>query len=46
MPSGTMWPGNPVGETDTAIKTPARGDIFVFKYPEHPDQSLVMRIAG
>jgi signal peptidase I len=49
MPSGSMWPGIPVGETvtaDTSIKNPARGDVFVFKYPEHPETSFVKRIVG
>jgi signal peptidase I len=49
MPSGSMWPTIPVGESvtaDTSMKTPARGDIFVFKHPEHPEQSFVKRIVA
>lgn len=49
MPAASMWPSLAPGESvtaDTSLKTPARGDIFVFKYPERPEQSFVKRIVG
>jgi signal peptidase I len=49
MPSASMWPTISAGTTfaaDPSIKVPARGDAFVFKDPEHPEQSRVQRIVG
>lgn len=49
MPSGSMWPTLHVGDTlvaDKSRKTPGRGDVFAFHYPEHPDQDFVKRIVG
>jgi signal peptidase I len=49
MPSGSMFPSIPAGAAivaDTSVKVPARGDVFVFKYPEHPEQSFVKRVVA
>src|SRR5438105_15171034 len=49
MPSGSMIPSIDLGATVTAdksIKTAAPGEVFVFQYPEHPDQSFVQRVVA
>jgi signal peptidase I len=49
MPSGSMFPSIPAGATivaDTSVNVPARGDVFAFKYPEHPEQSFVKRVVA
>jgi len=49
MPSGSMIPTLMVGDhlfVDKAVyrsRAPRRGEVFVFKYPEHPEQDFVKR---
>jgi signal peptidase I len=50
IPSGEMQPALMVGDHILADKLvlhsrkPKRGEVIVFKFPEHPDQNLVMRV--
>ena len=49
IPSGAMFPTLAVGDhvtADTSVAVPTRGDVFVFLYPEHPEQSFVKRVVG
>lgn len=49
MPAGSMLPTFEVGShvsADTRVKVPARGDVFVFKFPEDPKQSFVKRVVA
>jgi signal peptidase I len=52
IPSGAMIPTVRVGDhlfVDKAIyrrRAPRRGDVIVFKYPEHPEQDFVKRAIG
>ena len=49
VPSGAMIPTIAVGDhlfVDKAVyrgRAPRRGEVFVFQYPEHPDQDFVKR---
>lgn len=49
VPSGAMIPTIAVGDhlfVDKSVyrkRLPRRGEVFVFKYPEHPDQDFVKR---
>lgn len=49
IPSGAMIPTIEVGDhvfVDKAVyrsRRPRRGEVFVFRYPEHPDQDFVKR---
>ena len=49
VPSGAMIPTIAVGDhlfVDKSVyrgRAPRRGEVFVFKYPEHPDQDFVKR---
>ncbi len=49
VPSGAMIPSIVVGDhlfVDKAVyrkRLPKRGEVFVFKYPEHPEQDFVKR---
>jgi signal peptidase I len=49
VPSGAMIPTIAVGDhlfVDKAVyrgRAPRRGEVFVFRYPEHPDQDFVKR---
>lgn len=47
-PSGSMIPTCFVGDHFfiDKIRSPARGDLVVFPFPEHPDQKFVKRIIG
>lgn len=49
IPASSMYPTLPLGSSvtaDTHQKQPARGEIWVFHSPEHPDQEFVKRIVG
>jgi signal peptidase I len=49
VPSAAMFPTIAIDShvtADATVKVPARGDIFVFEYPENPKQSFVKRIVG
>jgi signal peptidase I len=49
LPAGSMLPTFEIGSrvsADTRAKVPARGDVFVFKFPEHPEQSFVKRVVA
>lgn len=52
VPSGAMIPSILVGDhffVDKVVyrkRDPRRGEVMVFKYPEHPDQSFVKRVVG
>jgi signal peptidase I len=49
VPSGSMWPTITVGDHITANrfdKTPRRGSVVVFEYPEHRQQLFVKRIVA
>jgi signal peptidase I len=49
MPSASMYPTIALGTgitADVSVKTPQRGDVFVFDYPENPKQSFVKRIVA
>jgi len=44
-----MYPSIPLDSyvtADTDVKTPSRGDVFVFKYPENTEQSFVKRVVA
>jgi signal peptidase I len=52
VPAGSMMPTLLVGDhffTDKIVyrkRDPRRGEVIVFKYPEHPAQDFVKRVAG
>jgi signal peptidase I len=49
VPSGSMWPTIVVGQHITANRfdrTPRRGAVVVFRFPEHREQTFVKRIVG
>lgn len=49
IPAGSMWPTLTVGTrvfANRRAKTPERGAVVVFKYPERREQSFVKRIIG
>jgi signal peptidase I len=49
QPSASMYPAFRVGDHFTVNrfdKTPVRGAVMVFRYPEHPDQEFDKRIIG
>ncbi len=50
MPAGSMLPtlapGTHLWAKPSASPPTARGEIVVFRYPEHPNQSFVKRVAG
>jgi signal peptidase I len=48
MPSGSMIPTLLVGDhvMIDKLRSPRRGDVVVFPFPEHPDQKFVKRIVG
>jgi signal peptidase I len=49
VPSWAMYPSILPGDhvmADSGVKVPSRGDIFVFDYPERPEQAFVKRIVG
>jgi signal peptidase I len=48
-PSGSMYPTIAAGEhllVSAMDKTPTRGAVLVFKYPEHPEQRFCKRVIG
>jgi signal peptidase I len=49
MPSGSMIPTIEIGTTivaDRNVKTYARGEVYVFDFPEAPTQQFIKRILG
>lgn len=49
QPSSSMYPGSRSGDTFTVNrfdKTPVRGAVMVFKYPEHMEQEFDKRVIG
>src|SRR5438105_3089860 len=49
QPSGSMYPAIPTGDHFTVNRldrTPARGAVVVFHYPEHPSQDFDKRVIG
>ena len=48
-PSGAMIPTLVVGDhvfVNKTVRSPHRGDLVVFRYPEKPEQSFVKRVLG
>jgi signal peptidase I len=49
VPAGSMLPTIEPGQTlvvNKLVKTPKRGHVIVFGYPEHPDQDFVKRVVA
>jgi len=48
MPSGSMIPTLLVADHFLVdkVRSPARGDLLVFPYPEHPTQEFIKRVVG
>jgi len=49
MPSGSMIPTLAVGDhlwISKTARTPARGDVIVFRYPKEPDKDFIKRVVA
>lgn len=49
QPSASMWPTFVTGDRVNVSRfdtTPVRGGVFVFKFPEHPEQLFFKRVVG
>ncbi len=49
QPSGSMWPTFEMGTTFAATRldrTPVRGSVIVFEYPERPEQLFAKRVVA